>query len=210
MGLLDVLLSIGGALLEEAEKKQTENYRKANNILKQYELKINQAEHSEAMNNPEKAKKIIEAREKIERTREYMKLKGFSSTSDGEMLIGGKTLKQWDSEWHSIGCLETANLTPYNNCVGLYRHVISGKTMYVGRAIELYNGGFRKRLSDYRRVSDSARIHTSGKIIHQNLSKITTYILIVGTTEEAVEITKKLEGFFIGLYHPEWNKMINI
>ena len=58
--------------------------------------------------------------------------------------------------------IKMANLTPYNHCVGLYRHVINGKTMYVGRAIELHNGGFRKRLSDYCRESNSARKHTSG------------------------------------------------
>lgn len=37
--------------------------------------------------------------------------------------------------------------------------------MYVGRAIELNNGGFRKRLSDYSRGSDSARNHKSGRLI---------------------------------------------
>jgi hypothetical protein len=82
--------------------------------------------------------------------------------------------------------------------------------MYVGRAIELNNGGFRKRLSDYRRSSDSTRAHTSGQMINKHLSEITTYILIVGDTEEAVELTKKLEGEFIAKYNPPWNYMKNI
>ena len=72
---------------------------------------------------------------------EAISQKDFSENSSG---ISGKTVSQWDNEWICIGPLKTANLTPYNHCVGLYRHVVNGKTMYVGRAIELYNGGFRK------------------------------------------------------------------
>ena len=115
------------------------------------------------------------------------------------------SLSEWDRKWVCIGPLKTANLTPYNHCVGLYRHVINGETVYVGRAIELNNGGFRKRLSDYRRESDSGRTHTSGRLINQNLSKITTYVLVVGDTEEAVETTKELEKLFVKKYNPKWN-----
>lgn len=122
----------------------------------------------------------------------------------------GKSISEWDREWIDIGMLKDANLTPYNHCVGLYRHVVNGETKYVGRAIELYNGGFRKRLSDYRRASNSARTHTSGRIINENLDRIRTYILIVGNDEEAIYVTKQLEGRFIERYRPEWNKMINI
>ena len=115
------------------------------------------------------------------------------------------SLSEWDRKWVCIGPLKTANLTPYNLCVGLYRHVINGETVYVGRAIELNNGGFRKRLSDYRRESDSGRTHTSGKLINQNLSKITTYVLVVGDTQEALETTKELEKLFVKIYNPKWN-----
>lgn len=122
--------------------------------------------------------------------------------------IGGKTISEWNRSWKSIGPLKSANLTPYNHCVGLYRHVVNGKTMYIGRAIELNNGGFRKRLSDYRRESDSARKHTSGQIINENLDRITTYIMVVGDTEEAVQDTIQLEKVFVAKYSPEWNKLL--
>ena len=122
--------------------------------------------------------------------------------------IGVKTISEWDRSWKSIGLLKSANLTPYNHCVGLYRHVVNGKTMYIGRAIELNNGGFRKRLSDYRRESDSARKHTSGQIINENLDRITTYIMVVGDTEEAVQDTIQLEKVFVAKYSPEWNKLL--
>lgn len=128
-----------------------------------------------------------------------------------EVGVLRKSVSEWDNEWICIGPLKTANLTPYNHCVGLYRHVINGKTMYVGRAIELHNGGFRKRLSDYRRENNSARKHVSGRTINEHLDEITTYLLIVGDTEEAVAETKRLEAQFIAYYgYPEWNKQINI
>ncbi len=139
---------------------------------------------------------------------EVVSKNSFSNISIGK---SGKTVEQWDKEWICIGPLKTANLTPYNHCVGLYRHVVNGRTMYVGRAIELYNGGFRKRLSDYRRQSNSARKHLSGRTINEHLDEIITYILIVGDTEEAVLETKRLEGQFIAYYgYPEWNKQLNI
>lgn len=203
MGFFDLLAKAGGAILENAEKSQIGTSLNAKKFLEQYETRINQVEKSGAMDDPEKARKLLEAKEKLEKAREHF-------DSSGEMLIGGKTFSQWNSEWQSIGYLETTDLSPYNHCVGLYRHVIDGKTMYIGRAIELYNGGFRKRLSDYRRESDSARLHTSGRIINENLSKIITYVLVVGNTDEAIENTKKLEGLFVRQCHPSWNKMINI
>lgn len=139
---------------------------------------------------------------------EVVSKNSFSNISVGK---SGKTVEQWDKEWICIGPLKTANLTPYNHCVGLYRHVVNGRTMYVGRAIDLYNGGFRKRLSDYRRQSNSARKHLSGRTINEHLDEIITYILIVGDTEEAVLETKRLEGQFIAYYgYPEWNKQLNI
>ena len=122
----------------------------------------------------------------------------------------GKTVAQWDKKWICIGPLKTADLKTYNHCVGLYRHVVNGKTMYIGRAIELHNGGIRKRLSDYRRESSSARKHLSGRTINENLDQITTYILIVGDTEDAVIKTKRLEKEFISYYAPEWNKQLNL
>lgn len=115
-------------------------------------------------------------------------------------------INEYERQWKCIGKLATANLNPYNHCVGLYKHVINGRIMYIGRAIELNNGGFRKRLSDYRRYSDSARKHKSGQIIHENLNNIITYILIVGNNQEAIIRTKQLEVEFIRKYRPPWNE----
>ena len=59
--------------------------------------------------------------------------------------------------------------------------------------------------------SFSARKHLSGCTINEHLDETTTYILVVGDTEETVAETKKLEGHFIAYYgFPEGNKLLNI
>lgn len=120
--------------------------------------------------------------------------------------LKAKSIDEWDKEWIYIGNLNKADLKPYNKSVGLYYHKIEGKIIYLGRATELNNGGLRKRLSDYRRESDSARNYRAGILINQNLEDVITYILIVGNDDEAVNITKDLEGKFIERYKPEYNK----
>ena len=58
---------------------------------------------------------------------------------------------------------------------------------------------------------DLVRKHLSGRTINAHLDEITTYILIVEDTEEAVLETKRLEGQFIAYYgYPEWNKQLNL
>lgn len=122
----------------------------------------------------------------------------------------GKTFREWDMSWENIGILVSANTRKYNSVVGLYRMVLNGSTVYVGRATELMNGGLRKRLNDYLRDSSSARKHNSGQLIYNHRNKLTVFVLPVGSNLEAVEATKKLEGLFIAKYMPEWNKQINI
>lgn len=113
--------------------------------------------------------------------------------------------------WQHIGCLgevygrHKEALTRYNDCVGLYMHKINGQIMYIGRAVEYNNGGFRKRLSDYCRDSDSARKHPSGQKIYANRYRIQTYVMVVGKNREAAERTKLLEKQYIARYNPPWN-----
>lgn len=199
MGFFDIVSSI----ISSAAKSTAQQRARAS---RDYERK-NPNMSSEQRERLEKFNRVTEKMANYGGTAVSTRSNGSYSTFSG---YGGKSVSEWDCEWKSIGKLKDANLTPYNNCVGLYRHVVNGKTKYVGRAIELNNGGFRKRLSDYRRESNSARKHSSGRIIYEHLDEITTYILVVGYTQEAVEITKKLEGEFVRKYNPEWNKQINI
>ena len=198
MGLFDIISGI----ISSAAKSTANSRAKA---AREYERK-----------NPNMSSAQREKLEKFSRVTEKMADLGRTSVSTSSRhssrtgTFGGKTVSEWNCEWQYIGKLKDANLTPYNSCVGLYRHVVNGTTKYVGRAIELNNGGFRKRLSDYRRESNSARKHASGRTIYENLDRIDTYILVVGNTQEAVDITKKLEGEFVRKYNPEWNKQFNI
>jgi hypothetical protein len=198
------LMKEHGKKLDIAEKKYSE-----------YERKYADADSGDpkVKEQKEKLKSIREKldKEKEKRDRGYVQ-SGYSSVSREEKHAktkGTKTFDDWDSEWICLGPLATANLSPHNKAIGLYRHVVGGKTVYIGRAIEWNNGGFRKRLSDYRRDSDSGRTHTSGKTININLDKIITYVLIVGYDNSAVETTKQLEKQFILHYSPEWNVMFN-
>lgn len=120
---------------------------------------------------------------------------------------GGKTLIEWDCEWRYAGRLGSMSLTEYNRYVGLYRAKLNGRIVYIGRAIEWNNGGFRKRLSDYRRDSNSARKHGSGQKMYAHRDELDIELLIVGTDGEAAQLASKLEGLMVGKYNPEWNKI---
>lgn len=125
-----------------------------------------------------------------------------------EVLDHQEPLKR---QWEYIGCLGEVYdkhrdiLSRYNDCVGLYMHKMNGEIMYIGRAVEYNNGGFRKRLSDYCRDSDSARKHPSGQKIYINRYKIKTYLLVVGKDTEAAQETKLLEKQYVAKYNPPWN-----
>lgn len=206
MGLFDIIDFVG-SIFSSAASSTAKNMAKTTRDIEREHPDLSDAQREKLDNMKRQAEKMAAWGNTTVRTSASYSSSG-SGGSDPTYL--GKTVDEWNREWKSIGFLKDADLSPYNHCVGLYRHVISGKTMYVGRAIELHNGGFRKRLSDYRRNSNSARKHTSGRMIHEHLDEIQTYILVVGSNEEAVEATKKLEGIFIGKFNPPWNKMINI
>ena len=147
-------------------------------------------------------KKVINAIAETSNTPTEKKAKGFAH-------ISTEGFSNNEYCWQHIGCLgelyDKGMLGKWSNCVGLYMHKINGEIMYIGRAIEYDNGGFRKRLSDYCRPNGSARVHPSGQKIHANRYQIQTHLLIVGNDEEAAQKTKKLEEYYVGKYNPPWN-----
>ena len=52
--------------------------------------------------------------------------------------------------WVSLGALSeaTSEFSDYSRDIGVYRAILNGKVVYIGKATELSNGGFRKRLRD--------------------------------------------------------------
>lgn len=125
-----------------------------------------------------------------------------------DVIIDGKTINQWESTWQPLGILSDVELAPFNNSVGLYRAKLNGRVVYIGRAVEYSNGGFRKRLSDYRRRSDSARKHSSGQKMNAHSEQLHIDILVTGSDAAGADIAKKLEILLVGKYKPEWNKQL--
>ncbi len=113
-------------------------------------------------------------------------------------------------KWTSIGMLDTVVLTPFNKFVGVYKLVLNNQTVYIGRAIEFKNGGFRKRLSDYRRPNNSGRKHQSGQLINKNISSLEVFIYKTGSDYAAARNAKKIEKNLILRYKPIWNKQFKI
>lgn len=199
---------VASTLADEAQKAQGRAQQQAGKNLAETERQLKKYEGVQHRMTPEQKEKYDQVKKAHEQRKQNLQNKGVTVSALGEIRYGDYTYEQWNRKWVSIGPLVSANLTPYNQSVGLYRHKMNNKVVYIGRAIELNNGGFRKRLSDYRRESDSARKHTSGRMINENLNRITTDVLIVGDTSQAIEVTKELERVFVGKVRPEWNKML--
>jgi len=123
------------------------------------------------------------------------------------LAIGGKTVDEWEKEWKSIGLLCDLNLNHYHNYVGVYREWLNEEIIYIGKAIEWSNGGFKERLTDYTRSSRSAIIHKSQQRIHDYSNQIYIDIIITGSHEENAKVATQLEARLIEKYHPEGNVM---
>ncbi|PTV95046.1 hypothetical protein C8C76_13036 [Halanaerobium saccharolyticum] len=120
--------------------------------------------------------------------------------------IGNKTFEEWQEQWIEIGEYKNIDFSKYNKNIGIYKIILDKKVVYIGRATEYDNGGFRKRLSDYTRKSESARSYNSGKKLKQNIKNADIEIIIVGNDLAAVEITKRLEHLMIAIHWPKWNR----
>jgi excinuclease UvrABC nuclease subunit len=123
-----------------------------------------------------------------------------------EIKIGSKSFKEWQEKWISIGQYKNVNLSKYNKNIGIYKIIVDREVVYIGRAVEYDNGGFRKRLSDYTRKSVSSRKYSSGGKINKNIKNADIEIIIVGNDLSAVETTKRLEHLMIAIHWPKWNR----
>ena len=82
--------------------------------------------------------------------------------------------------WTPLGPLSEAitDFSKYYKDIGVYRAILNNEIMYIGKTTELLNGGFRKRLRDYTRTSDSARNYPSGRLMHHHRNEVCIEILI--------------------------------
>jgi excinuclease UvrABC nuclease subunit len=112
-------------------------------------------------------------------------------------------------KWQDIGLLNesTTDFSIYNRDIGIYKAELNGELVYIGKATELSNGGFRKRLRDYTRESDSARNYPSGRLMHENKDEIIISIHICERSQQGIIEAEILEKEQIKRHDPVWNKL---
>ena len=122
-------------------------------------------------------------------------------------ILGDKTVEQWESTILNLGILSDlqGNLKEYNRYVGVYMAYLDDKLVYIGSATENLNGGFRKRLTDYVRDSDSGRTTESGRLMYEHRANININIIKTGSDVGAIAVALGLEVMLINKYDPEWN-----
>lgn len=215
--IVEAAPEIMGTLEKEAHKKQASMQKDMQRKIRDHERKVTQASKTNKIDNPEYAAKVHEELEKIEKAKLRLYTGGNDSSnvkvsSSGDITFNGLTVSQWNSKWVNLGVLSDLSLetlSKYNKQIGLYKAEMHGDVVYLGRAIEYANGGFRKRLRDYVRNSDSARTHNSGKSMSENANSIRISILIVGDSAEDVELVKSLERAMISHINVKWNVQHN-
>jgi excinuclease UvrABC nuclease subunit len=93
--------------------------------------------------------------------------------------------------WIPLGLLtETStDFSIYSKDIGVYRAILNDEIVYIGKATELENGGFRKRLRDYTRSSASARKYPAGELMYSNRNNVYIEITLF---ERAIESIRKI------------------
>jgi len=115
------------------------------------------------------------------------------------------------SKWIKIGLLDESDcdFSEYNLNIGVYRANLDNKIVYIGKATELNNRGFRKRLRDYTREDNSARNYPSCRKMYEHQKKIIIEVFIVESSSEGQKEASKLEKEFINEFKPSWNELDN-
>lgn len=114
-------------------------------------------------------------------------------------------------QWISLGPLseKLTDFSNFNKDIGVYRATLNEKIVYIGKATELTNGGFRKRLRDYTRLSNSARDYPSGRLMYKHKDEVLIDILMVKRDESGILEARNIESSLIDKFQPEWNLLDN-
>lgn len=105
--------------------------------------------------------------------------------------------------WIRLGLLDESDcdFSQYNKNIGVYKGELNCELVYIGKATEGNNGGFRKRLRDYTRESDSARNYPAGRKMFENKDKVIISISFTDSVNDAEIQEKEL----INTLDPKWN-----
>ncbi len=119
--------------------------------------------------------------------------------------------RAWEGQkmnWIELGLLNesSTDFSKYRGDIGLYRARLNDEIVYLGKATELNNGGFRKRLRDYTRKSPSARSYTAGQLMYCHRNDLKIEIRIFERSLESIPKIEVCEKKLIKQYEPEWNK----
>lgn len=109
--------------------------------------------------------------------------------------------------WISLGLLtETStDFSAYSKDIGIYRAILNGEVVYIGKATELDNGGFRKRLRDYTRFSQSARNYPAGELMYRHRNDIFIEIAVYERASKSIVDIAMHEAQLIRETNPKWN-----
>lgn len=109
--------------------------------------------------------------------------------------------------WIALGPLieTTTDFSIYSKDIGIYRATLNDEVVYIGKATELNNGGFRKRLRDYTRSSSSARNYPAGELMYQQRNEIVIEIVIFNRSAESIPEIERIEAKLIKELQPTWN-----
>lgn len=113
------------------------------------------------------------------------------------------------NNWIKLGPLseKETDFSSYKYDIGVYKGTLNGEVVYIGKATELYNGGFRKRLRDYTRESDSGRNYPSGKLMHEHQNEVQIEILIFERNVANIKLVEQKESDLIKELQPKWNPL---
>lgn len=121
------------------------------------------------------------------------------------ILIAGKTLAEWAQEWCRVegGLYSSEPELPF--LIGVYRLILRGEVVYLGRATEFANGGFLKRFRDFTRRGAGGRKHRAGQLAYEHRRELEVEVIVTGIDPAGVWTAKRLKRAFLATELPSWN-----
>lgn len=119
--------------------------------------------------------------------------------------IAGKALSEWMQEWHRVegGLYTQEPELPF--LIGVYRFILSGEVVYLGRATEFTNGGFTKRFRDFTRKGAGGRNHHAGQLAYEHRRQLEVEVIVTGIDQAAAWTAKRLKRALLARELPRWN-----
>lgn len=120
--------------------------------------------------------------------------------------FGGKTIDEWELEWRPVkGGFAIAH-NELLRSVGLYRAVLNGQIVYIGRGVQTKKHGLYTRLLDFQGKLSKAGDHYAGRKIWAHQKQLKLEILDLGWGWASVKLTMKLRPRMVARHRPEWNR----